>query len=46
MIAKDNMSFQTVDNEGFRNLMKTTAPLYSVPDENRSQKKWKKNMST
>lgn len=30
MIAKDNMLFQTVDNEGFRNLMKTIVPLYSV----------------
>ncbi|EFN65135.1 Zinc finger BED domain-containing protein 1, partial [Camponotus floridanus] len=31
MIAKDNMPFQIVDNKGFRNLMKTTAPLYSIP---------------
>jgi len=39
MIAKDNMSFQTVDNEGFRNLMKTTAPLYSVPGQKSITKK-------
>lgn len=39
MIAKDNMSFQTVDNEGFRNLMKTTVPLYSVPGRKSITKK-------
>ncbi|XP_025996388.2 uncharacterized protein LOC113005270 [Solenopsis invicta] len=44
MIAKDNMSFQTVDNEGFRNLMKITVPLYS--GRKSITKKWKKNMST
>ncbi|RLU19267.1 hypothetical protein DMN91_007824, partial [Ooceraea biroi] len=39
MIAKDCMSFQTVDNEGFRNLMKTTVPLYSVPGRKSITKK-------
>ncbi|XP_071652992.1 E3 SUMO-protein ligase ZBED1-like isoform X2 [Temnothorax longispinosus] len=39
MIAKDNMPFQTVDNEGFRNLMKTIVPLYSVPGRKSITKK-------
>ncbi|XP_071567441.1 E3 SUMO-protein ligase ZBED1-like isoform X2 [Temnothorax nylanderi] len=39
MIAKDNMPFQTVDNEGFRYLMKTTVPLYSVPGRKSITKK-------
>ncbi|XP_077262548.1 uncharacterized protein LOC143897614 [Temnothorax americanus] len=46
MIAKGNMPFQTVDNEGFRNLMKTIVPLYSVPGRKSITKKWKKNMNT
>lgn len=45
MIAKDNMPLQTVDNEGFRNLMKTIVPLYSVPGRKSITKKWKKNMN-
>lgn len=39
MIAKDNMPFQIVDNEGFKNLMKTTVPLYSVPGRKSITKK-------
>ena len=31
LIAKDNLPFQTVDKEGFKNLMRTIVPLYSVP---------------
>lgn len=31
MIAKDNLPFQTVENEGFQYLLKTAAPLYKVP---------------
>lgn len=30
MIAKDNLPFATVEKEGFRNLMRTTVPLYKV----------------
>ncbi|XP_043266731.1 E3 SUMO-protein ligase ZBED1-like [Venturia canescens] len=39
MIAKDNMPFQMVENEGFRNLMKTTVPLYSMPGRKSITKK-------
>lgn len=39
MIAKDNMPFQIVDNEGFKNLMKITVPLYSVPGRKSITKK-------
>lgn len=31
MIAKDNLPFQMVENEGFQYLLKTAAPLYKVP---------------
>lgn len=31
MIAKDNLPFQTVENEGFQYLLKTVAPLYKLP---------------
>lgn len=31
MICKDSQPFQMVENEGFLNLMKVTAPLYKVP---------------
>ncbi|XP_070159825.1 E3 SUMO-protein ligase ZBED1-like isoform X3 [Polyergus mexicanus] len=32
MIAADNCPLSTVENKGFRALMKTTAPLYKVPN--------------
>lgn len=41
MIAKDNMPLQTVDKEGFKNLMKTIVPLYSVPGRKSITKKIK-----
>lgn len=31
MIAKDNLPLKTVEKEGFKYLMKTTVPLYSLP---------------
>lgn len=31
MIAKDNLPFQTVENERFQYLLKTVAPLYKLP---------------
>lgn len=31
MIAKDNMPFSTVENEGFLTFMKTVVPLYTIP---------------
>ncbi|XP_066583331.1 E3 SUMO-protein ligase ZBED1-like [Prorops nasuta] len=31
MIAKDNMSFSTVEKEGFTTFVKTIAPLYKIP---------------
>ncbi|XP_011880756.1 PREDICTED: zinc finger BED domain-containing protein 4-like [Vollenhovia emeryi] len=31
MIAKDNLPFRTVENEGFQYLLKTTTPLYKIP---------------
>lgn len=31
MIAKDNLPFQIVENEGFQYLLKIAAPLYKVP---------------
>lgn len=31
MIAKDNLSFNTVEKKGFQYLMKMTVPLYKVP---------------
>ena len=36
---KDNLPFQTVENEGFRNLMKTTVLLYSVPGRQLQKKR-------
>ena len=39
LIAKDNLPFQTVDNEGFTNLMRTVVPLYSVPGRKSITKK-------
>ena len=39
MLAKDNMPLKTVDNEGFRNFMKTAVPLYSVPGRKSVTKK-------
>ena len=39
MIAKDYLRLQTVDNEGFRHLMKITVPLYTVPGRKAITKK-------
>lgn len=35
MIAKDNLSYNTVDKEGFQYLMKLIAPLYKIPGRKR-----------
>jgi len=32
MIAKDNLSYNTVEKEGFKYLLKVTVPLYKIPE--------------
>lgn len=45
MIAKDDMPFQTVDYEGFRNLVKNYCASLFYTWKKVDHKKWKKNMS-
>ena len=31
MVAKDSMSYQSVEKEGFKTFVKSIAPLYTLP---------------